>query len=186
MNSQNIDDPKILMKMAKEGDSGAFGRLYEMFFSPIYRYVYLRVRSRGDAEDLTQIIFLKVFQSVSDFEEKGKNPVSYFYAVARNAVIDYWRKKKEVNAGDTEEIFENIPSPKENIEKSIDENEIVATIRQAIKSLTDEQQEVIVLKFINDLSNKEIAELLGKNETAIRQLQCRGLKKLREVMSNEK
>jgi len=94
-------------------------------------------------------------------------------------VIDYWRKKKEVDISDIEEIFENIPSSGKTPEESLESYEIAEKVKQAIKNLTDEQQEVIILKFINDLSNKEIAELIGKSEEAIRQLQCRALKALR-------
>jgi RNA polymerase sigma-70 factor (ECF subfamily) len=183
MNDNFENDQKMLMHSAKEGDVAAFGQLYEIYFTPIYRYIYLRVRNKAEAEDLVQGVFLKVYQSVGDFEERGSSPLAYFYTIARNTVIDFWRKKKEV-VENPEEILVKIPTPEESPQASIEKKETMAGVEKALENLTDEQQEVVIMKFINDLSNKEISEILGKSEEAIRQLQCRALKALRKNLES--
>lgn len=170
-------DPKILIQLAKNGDKEAFGNLYNLYFIPIFRYIYFRVKSKTEAEDLVQEVFLKVYQGIENFKDQNKLPLNYFFTIARNTLIDYWRKKKEVLV---DEKLENISDKNADSAELVEQKETEGMIINLIKDLTEEQQEVIVLKFINDLTNREIAKLLGKSEEAIRQLQCRALKKLRK------
>lgn len=179
MNNNNLENPKELMLRAKNGDTDAFERLYEIYFIPVFRYIYFRVKNRENAEDLVQEVFLKVFNSISKFQEKGKSPLNFFFTVARNAVIDYWRKKKEVKFDNPQDILK-ISDRDESPWSLLQKNETVSMVNKAIKYLPNDQQEVIILKFINDLSNEEIAGLLKKNEAAVRQLQSRALKNLRK------
>lgn len=181
--SQN--DPKRLMHLAKDGDTEAFGLLYELYFAPIFRYIYFRVKTKEEAEDLVQNVFLKVYKSISTYEERNKEPLAYFFTVARNTVIDYWRKKKDIIV-EQEKVINRISTDSENPRDLIERKETSGTIHQAIAHLTDEQQEVIIMKFINELSNQEIAKLLGKNEAAVRQLQCRALKLLHKYLKDSK
>lgn len=181
-NSKN--DPKTLMQLAKNGDSEAFGSLYKLYFIPVFRYIYLRVKSREETEDLAQNVFLKVFQNISNFQEQGKSPLAYFFAIARNAVINHWRKKKNVSI-DLQTISE-IADPAGHPHQLTEQNETAKTMRRVIQKLSDDQQEAIILKFINELPNSEIAKLLGKTEEAVRQLQCRALKALRQYLKDFK
>ena len=182
-NAQN--DPKILMQSAKSGDTEAFSQLYELYFTPVFRYIYFRVKNKEEANDLSQTVFFKVFRSLPNFQEKNKSPLAYFFTVARNTVIDYWRAKKEISFNDLENVFGQMPDKTDNPLELIKKKEIGWTIRRAVKQLTDDQQEVITLKFINEMPNKEIAALLEKTEEAVRQLQCRALKALREILKNQ-
>jgi len=182
-NLQN--DPKILIRLAKSGDSEAFGRLYELYFVPVFRYIYFRVKNKEEANDLTQTVFLKVFRSLPNFQEQDKSPLAYFFTVARNKVIDHWRAKKEVLFDDPESAFGQVSNRTDNPLEFVEKEEANQAIHRAIKQLTDDQQEVIVLKFINGMPNKEIAELLEKTEEAVRQLQCRALKVLRQILKNQ-
>lgn len=172
------------MRLAKQGDAQAFSALYELYFTPIFRFIYFRVQSREEAEDLVQTVFLKVFRSLPNFHEQNASPLAYFYTVARNAIIDYWRKKKSVSLEDYEEMAENILDDKADPFESLERLASAKILRKALGVLTDEQREVIVLKFINELSNKEIAQLISKNEGAIRQIQCRALKAMRDFLKN--
>ncbi len=180
------NNPKVLMQLAKSGNTEAFSRLYELYFVPVFRYIYFRVRDKEETNDLTQTVFFKVFFAISNFQEQNKSPLAYFLTIARNTVIDYWRTKKEIRIDNPEDFFGNIPDKANSPLEIIEKKEIGQAIHRAIRELTDIQQEVIVFKFINDLSNKEIALLTGKTEEAIRQLQCRALKALREILKNEK
>jgi len=155
-----------------------FKNIYENYFTPIYRYIYFRVKNRDDAEDLTQTVFLKAYKSIPDLQKITDRPLAYFFTIARNTVIDHWRKKKDILI--EEDILDKIPTNNLNPQEMAEKTEIETMIRRAIKQLTDDQQEVIILKFINELSNQEISKLLNKSEDAIRQLQCQALKALRQ------
>ena len=178
-NKQDIDH---LMRLAKAGDSDAFAQIYDRFFTPVYRYVYFRVKSKHEAEDIAQSVFLKAYEAISRFEEQGKNPLAYFFTIARNTVINFWRKKKEIVTAELEAVSGRIPDIAHDPNDLIDDHESVRAIRVGLASLTDEQAEVISMKFIGELSNKEIAEALGKTEEAVRQLQSRGLRSLKEKL----
>jgi len=109
--------------------------------------------------------------------------LAYFFAVARNTVIDYWRtRKNNIQIDDPKSSTQNIVKEDDNPQKIYQEKETQLVISKAINQLTDAQQEVIILKFINNLSNKEIACLLEKSEEAIRQIQCRALKSIRDYL----
>jgi len=178
-------DPKILIQLAKQGDKEAFDLLYDMYFVPVFRYVYFRVDSKTEAEDLVQEVFIRVYKNLEKFQDRNKSPLAYFFTVARNLIIDYWRNKKE-KLFDKEDILTGLPDKNSDPLQLIEKKETQKAIRKEIKDLTPEQQEVIVLKFINGMSNKEIAILLNKTEEAIRQLQCRALKILRKKLKDLK
>lgn len=179
----SINDPKILIQLAKEGNKEAFGRLYELYFVPIFRYIYFRVMQKSEAEDLTQEVFLKAYEVIENFKDQKKSPLNYFFTLARNKIIDYCRKKKEVSTG---EILNNLPSRNDDPLEIIEKKEIDDILKEAIQDLTEEQREVILLKFINDLSTREIASLLQKSQEAVRQLQCRAIKILRHKFKDLK
>ena len=184
-NDNSKRNPKILIQKAKNGDNEAFGRLYELYFVPIFRYIYFRVKSKAEAEDLTQEVFLKAYSAIKNFEDKNKSPVSYFFTIARNTVIDYWRKKKELVVN-KDETFEKISDKNSDPLKLTEQKEMGDFVKQAIEDLTQDQQEVIILKFINGRTNREIANLLNKSEEVVRQLQCRALKVLRQKFKDLK
>lgn len=172
-----------LVIKAKEGDKESFGKLYLEFFMPIFRFIYFRVNSRQEAEDLTQMVFVRIFSALPDFEAKNYGQfVSWCYMIARNSVIDFWRKRKEISLENIGEINNNLS--KEDLSEAVEKQRISGKIKEAMAKLSDEQQEIITLKFISELSNKEISDILGKSEDAVRQMQCRALKALRELVKN--
>lgn len=175
-------DALVLIERAKAGDAEAYGSLYELYLTPVYRYVYVRVREKTVAEDITQTVFLKVYEALSRFENTGKTPLAYFLTVARNTLIDHFRKKREVLGGEEGYDFENVagsePNPLENAEL----RENTEKLYQALDKVSEDQRQILTLKYLNSLTNKEIAELTGKSEENIRQLQSRGLRALREHM----
>lgn len=181
----SYNDPKELLARAKQGDHTAFGELYEMYFTSVFRYIYFRVRSRPEAEDLTQVVFVKAFEAMPRFTEQGRSPLAFFFTIARNTVINFWRKKREVLPRDPEEFFATLVSNQATPEEIVSRAEQFSNVKLVIQSLTDEQQEVITLRFMGELSNREIAGMLGKSEDAVRQLQCRGLKALRDYFKTD-
>jgi len=164
-----------LVASAKRGNKYAFSRIYENYIAPIFRFVYFRVKNREDAEDLTQTIFFKAWDNLINYKQKENQFSSWLYAIARNTIIDYWKKKKELNIDDSLIDYESEP-----VHNSIEKEEDIEIVKRAISLLSDDQQEIVILKFIEDFSNKEIAEFVEKKEEAVRQLQSRAIKMLKK------
>lgn len=169
-------DPKDLIKKAKNGDNEAFGKLYETYYVPVLRYIYFRIKKKEDTQDLVQVVFLKVYESVEKYEDRGKDPLSYFFTVARNTVIDYQRKKPVLKLYEETQLEGEEKYSPEYFARINEETEIVD---KAIKTLKGEQKEVILLKYIAGFSNSEIAKQIGKSEDSVRQIQHRALKILK-------
>lgn len=178
-------NPQELLLKAKEGDVEAFGSLYEVYFTPIYRYIFWRLRNKEATEDLVQIVFTKVFQKIEKYQDQGKNPLAYFFTVSRNLIIDYQRKNKEVSLEELAGHGFQALDEKKDLAEGVENKMQLGKIIKALENLAEEQREVIIFKYINDLSNEEIARLMGKKESAIRQLQSRALKILREKLKDQ-
>ncbi len=176
------DDLHALVERVKNGDSVAFDELYTLVFTPIYRYVYFRVKRKEDAEDITQTVFLKAFQSLSGFTNRGVSPLAYFYSIARNSVIDHWRKKGEMLFGDMGDGVFDIPDSSGSERRILEKMWADEIVQEGMGVLTPLEAEALTLKFMHDLPNKEIAFLLEKTEEAVRQLQSRGIRKMRGTM----
>lgn len=186
INPNSDKDFSELIVKAKNGDTQAFSAVYEECFVPVFRYIYLRVKNKTEAEDLAQTVFLKAYQSLPVFREQGRPFLAYLFTIARNAVIDFWRTSQRNIAGDPEEILRVISDPKADPVNRIDEKQAAEMVKQTMKNLTPDQQEVLSLKFMGELSYQEIAKIIGKSEEAVRQLQCRGLKALRHHLKDKK
>lgn len=174
------------MCRAKDGDQHAFGMLYDLYLTPIYRYLFFRVKHAQEAEDLTQTVFLKVFQNVATYRDQGKDPLAYFYTVARHTLIDHWRKKKEYVLHDPEDIVRRVEARGEaEMEFQEEDTAALAALQQALATLSPDQQDALILRFMNDMPTKDIARQLGKSEQAIRQAQSRGLRALRALLTEK-
>ena len=176
------DSEHELIERAQRGDGEAFGELYETYLDAIYRYIYYRVQNHQDAEDLTEIVFLKAWQKVPDYVI-GKTPfVAWVYRIAHNTVIDHYRTRKE-----TAPLSEQPPIHDErmNLEDHILFQEEKSTLTKAITRLSPLHQHVLVLRFINGLKPEEVADVLDKNVGAVRVLQHRALKALHALLTAE-
>jgi RNA polymerase sigma-70 factor, ECF subfamily len=181
---QGENDIREIFDLAKKGDQKAFGTLYELYYSPIFRYVAFRIKDSGDIDDIVQVIFMKVLKSLPRMTLTHETPLPFFYTVARNTIIDHWRKKKTVHIENSEALFGEIPDIKDSPLESVEKKESAKSIRESIQELSPDQQEVLTLRFINELSNKEISKVMDKTEVAIRQLQSRALRVLRSRMKS--
>ncbi len=169
------DEPK-LVRQAKTGDSEAFGVLYDAYMERIYRFIYFRVEDQQTAEDISSQVFLKAWENLGRFQIGGTPFLAWLYTIAHNAVIDHYRTRK-VTAS-LEDVRLSYPGHAESVENGIDSAVEMKSIKTALLTLTDDQRQVLLLKFIDEMSNEEIAQHLGKREGAIRALQMRGLKAL--------
>ncbi|OGN28143.1 MAG: hypothetical protein A3A33_02195 [Candidatus Yanofskybacteria bacterium RIFCSPLOWO2_01_FULL_49_25] len=183
LGKNSTTDPKKLIERAKAGDSEAFETLYLLYLAPLYRYVYFRVLSKEEAEDLVQSVFLKVYRSLPNYRQQGKEPLAFFYTVARNAIIDYQRKKREL-LGDTGDVIEQIADEESEVFTAlIPDRYQQGAIREALLQLSDDQREVVLMKFMQDMDYAEIASAMDKSEVAVRQIQSRALKALRSILA---
>lgn len=179
-----------LLERARRGEQGAFEELYKTLFTPVYRYVVARVGDRALAEDIVQTTFLRSYKALSRFEERGAEPLGYLLTIARNAVIDHWKKRREVPLSDLEPVDDggetrpaDMPDPDADPGRDVDRTTLRSDLRAALLLLTAEQRDVLALRFFAERTTEEIARELGKSPDAVRQLQSRGLKAMREELS---
>jgi len=188
---ESPEELKQLVQQAKDGDSTAFSNLYEHYLTPIFRFVFFRVRTHEDTEDLTQHVFLKAWSALPGFGSSspaggsGSFP-AWLYRIARNTTIDYWRKKKPLSLDPSSATFQNRQDNTLDPLAASSQKEEALHIRKALHILSEDQQTILTLKFIEDLSNKEIALVTGKTEGAIRQIQSRALRALRQHLRETK
>ena len=174
------------MRESQLGNSEAFGRIYDIFVDSIYRYMYYRVKN-GEVEDLTEVVFLKAWENINKYK-KGKYSFSaWIFRIAHNLVVDFYRSKglKGETVPLDEAMEESIQSYKRE-HKPVGRTETRLNnelLTMALGTLKKAHYDFVVLKFINQLSNEEISEILGKNESALRVLQFRALKELKTVLS---
>lgn len=153
-----------------------FEKIFDKEIDNIFRYIFLKVDSREIAEDLTQSVFLRLWEKLEDVE----NPKSFLYKLASDAVVDFYRKK---NRDFVLGLHEYLPKDeKVNIEEEILKNIQLEEIKNAIGFLKDDYQNVIIWHYLNGLSIQEIAQLLNRTPEATRVLLHRGLTRLKEIL----
>jgi RNA polymerase sigma-70 factor, ECF subfamily len=175
-----VIDFKELVEKAQAGNKEAYGTIYSELYTPVYKYVYIRTRSKELSEDITSDVFLRFLSSLHLYTTQKDTPLSYLFTIARNLLINNGKKKKAdlFEEGMEENVRDESASALErNIFK-----EDVAIIMGVLDKLQDDQREVIELKFLSELSTKEVSLLLKKSESNIRQLESRGLRKMREIL----
>lgn len=179
MKRQNYTDEELL-KLASglvSGDPESFSSLYDFYVENIYRFIYFKVNS-ADAEDLTEIVFIKVWENRKKFDGSKSSISSWIYTIARNTVIDHYRVFKNVEA--LNETFEDDGS---NNPKVIAEDNLIShKLRSAIHKLSPNYRDLVLLRFIEDMSYAEIAGVLGKSEGSIRIMQFRAMKELKNIL----
>jgi RNA polymerase sigma-70 factor (ECF subfamily) len=175
-----------LVKRARKGDAKAFGEIYDRYHEQIYVYVLHQVGTPADAEDITAGVFLDVLEKIEGFTWQGSGFAAWLFRIARNDVLDFFRrrgrKSREITL--TDEILE-LPA-RETVEgqaeTAADERELLA----AIGKLSEDQQQVVLLKLLANLSNRQVGEVMSKGEGAVKALQHRALITLRKFLEEER
>src|SRR5438093_13706235 len=175
-------DVRRLVERAQQGDRQALEELYLMHFDRIYSYLQMSVGNRHDAEDLTNQTFVKMLESIERFEWR-KVPVSaWLFRIAHNLAMDHFRSRRRWQPE------EEPPEPPGSEERSAEEEALHSIGRQSmlemIEGLSQDQQQVLTLKFVFNFSNGEVATILGKTEGAIKSLQHRALGSLQRQLTN--
>lgn len=168
---------KIAFLKLKSGDSDAFSFFYDQYATRIYRFVYIKVSDKQVAEDLTQDIFLRIWQHLVD-KKDIKSFQAFIFRIARNAVIDYYRRayRQELPLEYVDESREeSIDDKIDHLDKMIDS----AALLEQLKHMKAEYQEVLLLRYVEDLSIEDIATILQKDKNNVRVLLHRALAKLK-------
>ena len=166
---------------ACEGDTEAFSFLYERNVTRIYNYIYYRIGSEVDAEDITSRVFYRAFGHINTYVEKGVPFSAWLYRIAHNLIANWHRdshRRKEVPLEDQPELPHRADQP----ERAVEKTQEVEQLLRGIRRLTPDRQQLLILKFVEDYSNAEIANIMGKSEGAIKSLYHRALIALREEM----
>ena len=180
------DDPAVVAlvnRVVVSRDPSAFGELYDRFVERVYRYLYFRTGNQQEAEDLTEQVFLKAWEAIGRYRWQGRPFLAWLYRLAHNAHIDHVRTRKPTTSLNNDERPLELASSAAAVElaRALD----AEVLARALVQLTAEQQQVIVMKFIDGVDNEQIAQSMGKREGAIRALQMRALMSLRRVLESQ-
>ncbi len=177
--SRKRDRELDLIRRAQQGDREAIGELYRQHVDVIYRYIWARVRDESTAEDLTALVFLRALEALPNYEPTGKPFLAWLYSIAYARIVDHWRKQeRRVEVPLEETLPAREPQPEELLEAEAD---WVAAI-DLLAQLTDDQQDVIILRFIGEMSLAEVAETVGKTVGATKAIQYRALASLARLL----
>ncbi len=180
-----MEDERKDISKAKDGEEEAFGRLYDKYMPVIYRFIFLKVGGqKAQAEDICHEVFLSAWQNIGNFRFQGYPFSSWLYRIASNAVIDYYRTRKinvNIDFVPEEAVVADV-SLNEKFDNQLD----LQTIRVCLKKLEPAYQDVLIMKFVEELSNKEISAALQKSEGAVRVIQHRAIKQIKKHIENER
>ncbi|UCG83205.1 MAG: sigma-70 family RNA polymerase sigma factor [Dehalococcoidia bacterium] len=181
--TETLSDIEKLVDRAIDGDAEAFGRLYDMHVDRVYRHIYYRVGDVADAEDLTQQVFIKAWQAIGRYKKTASPFLSWLIRISHNLVIDFYRSNKTKTCLDFDIVASEPESGPEHLaEAKFDQQQV----RHAILELPGEQQQVVLMRFIEGFSYPEIAASIGKSEGAVRVIQHRALARLRKTLEKVK
>jgi len=177
-----LDKDRELIKKAQRGDAKAFGDLYESHAPGVFRYLYAHLNSRMDAEDLTGEVFLKAWQTLPKYIERGVPFLAFLFRIARNALVDHYRQSNRLEPKSPEDMdgykVEDSSGPVELVGNQMEHQQIL----RKLSKLRPDYQSVLTLRFFGELSPEETAQVMKRSVGAVRVLQHRALCALREEL----
>lgn len=185
MHKSSLKEKYLIFKVRQNKDADAYGQLYDYYVDRIFRFILFKVSSIEEAEDLTSEVFLKTWEYVNNGAGKIKNLNALLYKVARNAVIDHYRAKSS-NAVATDEERMELIQDKRDLEGEANAKIEILNIEKHLAKLKDAYREVIILKYVEEFSIGEIAEIVDKSRGNVRVLLHRALQALREISGEQK
>jgi RNA polymerase sigma-70 factor, ECF subfamily len=176
-----MQDEAQLIQRAQQGDLAAVSELYNLHVNRIYQYVRYRTGDDQTAEDITAEVFLRAIESLAAYHDQGVPFIAWLYRIAHARVVDYWRssKRRQTAPLDDPLLQDGLVAVDDAIDIDFLQHR---SLWAALRQLTDDQQNVVVLKFVQGLSNAEIARLMGRTEGAIKALQRRALEALARLL----
>lgn len=182
---RDLSEEVALINAAKT-DPEAFGLLYERYVERIYNYIYFRVGGAGDAEDLTAKVFFKALRNIGGYRHMGLPFSAWLYRIAHNLVANYHRDRFKIQEISIENLIvedTNRSSAPEHMLETKQENDFLMSL---VNDLSSQKRELIILKYVQKLSNEEIGQIFGKTEGAIKSLYHRTLVELKERAKQNK
>jgi len=173
-----------LVVAAQGGDGQAFGKLYDRYVDSVYRFIFYRINDRALAEDFTSETFLRALRRITSINYQGRDIGAWFMTIARNIVFDHVKSARfrlELSTADLIEGDDREPSPELTVLTRLTNARLI----EAVNLLNEEQKECIVLRFLNGLSVAETADVMHKNDGAIKALQHRAVKRLASLLADE-
>lgn len=176
---EKLTEEEILINKSRT-DPEAFGLLYERYVDKIFNYVYFRVGSTDDAQDLTAKVFFKALKSISSYRYMGLPFSAWLYRIAHNLVANYHRDRSKMVEISIENLTITDTSKASAPEVQLSKQQDNAYLLKLINDLSPQKKELIILKFVQRLSNEEIGQIFGKTEGAIKSLYHRTLLELKD------
>jgi RNA polymerase sigma-70 factor (ECF subfamily) len=173
-----------ILALASQGDKDAFGILYERYVERIYNYVYYRTGNTHDAEDLTARVFQRAMKHIVNYTDRGIPFSAWLYRIAHNLVANWHRdhsRKQEIPLHDAPLLQSKGDHPEKNLVRSQEQDALLRLIRH----LPPERQNLLILKFVEDMSNAEIGQIMGRSEGAVKSLYHRTLLALRDQIGDQ-
>jgi len=190
--SRSLKEQYLFLKLRATRDPDVYGKLYDIYVDEIYRFIYFKVASKEEAEDLTGEVFLKTWQYINGENSKViDNLRAFLYQTARNTVIDFYRTKGlrkeslDESCEENERLKVDVADPKQDLAEKIELSSDFEAAKKALQKIKGEYREVIMLRFVEEMNIKEVAEILGKPEGSVRVLLHRAVTSLKEVMSKK-
>lgn len=173
---------KSVLARINQGDPDTFLEVYNFYAPKLFRHIYYRVSSRETAEDLAQQVFYKVWRYLAEAEKKIDDLNAFLYRTANNLVVDYYRQAERKNIKIGEELERSLASETSDVEE-IDRDFDLDRVKQALEKLSVEQKNLIIWRYLDDMSIDEIAKVSGKSKNAVYVGLHRALKELKKIMS---
>lgn len=173
-----------ILARASQGDRDAFGQLYERYVERIFNYVYYRTGNTHDAEDLTARVFQRAMNHIKNYTDRGVPFSAWLYRIAHNLVANWHRdrsRKQEIPLDDMPILPSKGDHPEKNLVRSQEQDSLLRMIRK----LPGERQNLLILKFVENMSNAEIGEIMGRSEGAVKSLYHRTLLALRDQLEDQ-
>jgi RNA polymerase sigma-70 factor (ECF subfamily) len=172
-----------LIERAQDGDPAAFAEIYDRYQPAVYRYITYRVVDTHAAEDLTSEVFVRVVEKIDGFVYRDRPLLTWLYTIARNLVIDHQRRASRVTLLP---LDERLVAENGDAEGAAERALTRRRLAVALEHVTEEQRQVILLKFVEGMDNREIARVLGKSVGAVKALQHRALAALERVLRSKR
>lgn len=169
---------------ATQGDKDAFGELYDQYATRIYNYIYYRTGSTQDAEDLTSRVFFRAMRHITNYRDRGVPFSAWLYRIAHNLVANWHRDSSRRQEVELEDGY-RANKGEEHPETALMESEEQSALLTLIRRLPEERQQLLILKFVEHMSNAEIGQIMDRTEGAIKSLYHRTLLSLREEITND-
>jgi RNA polymerase sigma-70 factor (ECF subfamily) len=180
-----VKDEIRLIQLAQRGDAEAYAVLYDRHYDAVYRYCYYRVSDVTLAQDLTSDVFVRMVAKLDTYRVRGRPLLAWLYTIARNLITDLHRQNGQAAHVPLEEATTLGQDGRRDMARDVDRRIQADCLATALQHLTEEQRQVILLRFMEDYRNGQVARILDKSEGAIKALQHRALKSLRRALEKE-